>query len=330
MPYTPDTDDVAKFDFTEEIVYVSAAHDKNVQATALRRPMSHSGARALQQFVVFDHKDEVFHLDRVDLATLPTFSTSDVIFDAAGKHYTVTAWEQQTEESRLMVVARQSNPANTKLHYRFEDADGGVNNQIAFDEAGNVNAPLVGIDLPGETGPVGRAIDFDGGAATSLWIHRSGVYAPPGVSELEDLAPISLAMWLRPAALSGMLVDFVALQLYFNSSKITLQSHHATQDGIWEIDAAPTLSEWIHLAITFERNLAGADPDFYVDGAAAASTETQSSSGAFDSDAGLDKLVGNAVGFGDGYEGLLDDFRLYDRALSEQDVEALYLIGDLS
>ncbi len=99
----------------------------------------------------------------------------------------------------------------------------------------------------------------------------------------------------------------------------------ASIDEVGVTSAAPLVDGWHHLAMVIEQGDPNGTLTLYVDGWSAGSTETP----AMPADLGVttQNWLGMSQWDGDDfYEGLMDEFRIYNRALSEGEVR--YLAGD--
>ena len=85
--------------------------------------------------------------------------------------------------------------------------------------------------------------------------------------------------------------------------------------------------EWHHIAIVFAAGGNITSATIYVDGVE--DTGGSSTSRAVDTASSIDVLIGKgAAGGATHFDGAIDDIRIYSRALTAQDINALVLLGD--
>jgi hypothetical protein len=322
-------DDFAAFDLLEQIVFRSIAADQIGVIDALRRPMTFSTARQRQEFIAFDEDDQVFHLRADQVAQIGPIAPGDQITDATGDQYDVLVNELQSGGTRWHVVARQrplpapdpepGADSGPVLWLKMDDLLG----EIIVDSAGN-ETPSRGGDLilPGSSvadGAVARALHFSGiigGGGPRIVLAN--------VPEVRQLAPLTIALWLRlEDLLDHTLLDFGKMKLFLDAGRPALRQDFTTTDGLWRCDNALTTGEWIHLAVIYQREASDETPNFYVDGDLVAKTEVTAPVGSIDTDAASQKMIGNDLTLGEPMAGDLDDLRLYERIINETEIGAL-------
>lgn len=322
-------DDFAAFDLLEQIVFRSIAADQIGVIDALRRPMTYSTARQRQEFIAFDEDDQVFHLRADQIAQIGPIAPGDQITDSAGDLYDVLVNELQSGGTRWHVVARHRQlptpdpepgaDSSPVLWLKMDDFLG----EIIVDSAGNEMPTRAGdLILPTSSvadGAVGRALRFSGvvgGGGPRIVLSN--------VPEIRQLAPLSIALWLRlEDLLDHTLLDFGKMKLFLDAGRPALSQDFSTTDGLWRCDNALTTGEWIHLAFIYPRQASDESPNFYVDGDLVAKTQLTSPVGSIDTDAASQKMIGNDLALGEPMAGDLDDLRLYERILNETEIGAL-------
>ncbi len=107
-------------------------------------------------------------------------------------------------------------------------------------------------------------------------------------------------------------------------------SHDFSTDwGAWRApENSIALNEWQHVVVTYDRDNPANDPAIYINGISQTLVEGQTPGGSADSDAAFDMIIGGNNGANRSFDGFIDDVRIYDRALSAQDVKALYVNSD--
>ena len=182
---------------------------------------------------------------------------------------------------------------------------------------------------------------FDEGAAEGK-IGRAAVFAAGQVTELGDLADydfydkFTLAAWVRPARSTGGIISrylpsskgyglFLIdgkLQFRMDTSSISDRMRVETQAPI-------PLNEWTHVTATYDGSRVAVGMKIYVNGEEQALTVLI--------DESLNSTNAKAplrVGFGpdgdSGFHGLIDDARVYDRALNDDEVSVVATAESLS
>lgn len=85
------------------------------------------------------------------------------------------------------------------------------------------------------------------------------------------------------------------------------------------------LNQWQHVVITHDSSTTNA-PIFYINGVYV-TTSGWSASGTVKSDALALMCIGNGINGDRAFDGLIDDVRVYNRALSAGEITALYNLG---
>lgn len=210
-------------------------------------------------------------------------------------------------------------------HWKFDEGSG----MIAHDSAGDNDGVVYGAQWT--RGQVGGALDFDG---------IDDYVEIPDDDSLTPNAEITIAYWVyktgsghagvykyaqcvtKPASPGSSRA--YSLQVVGNSDTAFLRvfSDWNTYDDI-EGDTIVSKNEWHHIAGTFDSGNAAVYVDGQLDGSTAMSVTSIMNDvqpltiGAFWSYCGVDSLVATL-------RGKIDDVRIYDRALSAQEIEELY------
>ncbi len=202
-------------------------------------------------------------------------------------------------------------------HWKLDETSG----TTAFDASGNNNhATLYNMDPASDwvTGTIDGALDFDG---------SNDYVQVPHSTELNGSSELTYAACVYPRNWSGVrqvLAKSVhgggsgRAQMGFFSASGRLYGRAETSGGRMNVFVAlPTLNTWSHIALVFD----SVSLKLYVNGieggAITSSTRTLNQT----TDAlNFSKRVGTAQYF---FDGLIDDIRVYDRALSADEVAAL-------
>ena len=169
------------------------------------------------------------------------------------------------------------------------------------------------------TGRFGNALGFTGGE--SSWV------TVPNAASLSLTTGMTISAWVRPTAamqseptiLMKQASGNLAYALYANSGDGTPNAWYVSNGDWVSVFAAPEhsvpLNTWTHIAATFD----GATLRIFHNGQLSAS---QATAGAIDIASGVLRIGGNSVWSGEGFPGVIDEVRIYNRALSASEIQA--------
>jgi hypothetical protein len=202
-------------------------------------------------------------------------------------------------------------PANLDAWWGFDETSG---TKAADRMAGNLHGTLTAM-VPTwvSSGQLGGAISFSGEAGQSVTVPNNTRLNPP--------TAVSFSLWLNPVDWDG--------GRYILQKGNSEHQYRLRADGVlaWEIAgigraeaALPPVNIWSHVVVTYD----GAAMNIYVNGQQVA---TRAASGALP--VSTDPLYFGtrtpSANPSEHYNGLLDDVRMYSRALSATEVSALML-----
>jgi dolichyl-diphosphooligosaccharide--protein glycosyltransferase len=194
-------------------------------------------------------------------------------------------------------------------YWSFDEGEGST----AHDRVGGRHATLAG-DADWTEGISGSAIQLG----------RSGYVQLP----LSTAPQFSLSFWIRPAAVDatdendfrhvvhGRRGDLLVLEEW---ESITLRIPGVTDDG-WSAGSIPT-GEWTHVVATYD----GSRRAIFVDGELAGRDSTEG--GPAEWGEWLRVGARTADGTAHGFEGVIDELRVFETALGEDRVEGLFRSG---
>ncbi|WP_420457436.1 LamG-like jellyroll fold domain-containing protein [Rubrivirga sp.] len=210
-----------------------------------------------------------------------------------------------TTVSRLLVVGRLILDLGL---------DGGADDATVFDHDGTVSGA---VPATGHDGVPGHALAFDG---------VDDVVTIPSAETLTPTREVSVSVWLRPSSLPEREMFVVSHGSWQNRWKLSLTPEARprwtvnTTARIVDLDAPSPVAEgtFTHLVGTYD----GARMRLYVDGALAADVAQDGPIRSTD----LPLLVGQMLpGQADfNFPGVLDDVRVYNKALTADEVMALF------
>ena len=243
-----------------------------------------------------------------------------------------------SEVSKLynIVPTCSATTANLAGHWKLDETSG---SSIA-DSSGNGNTGTwndgTGNDVTEETiaGQDGTAIDFDGGddrvsigsdasienvfnggGALSMWIYPEGWGGCSYGRILEKAAGITGSGGWSIIVNNGGGVN--------PKENIAFYKGHSTTYSRWTTPfQSITLNAWNHITVSYSDDNLNNNPTIYINGTAQSLTQNNPPVGTPDSDVGTTMRIG--YGGGCGFDGIIDDVRVYDGPLSATEVSSLY------
>lgn len=193
-----------------------------------------------------------------------------------------------------------------------------VLNGVALDKSGNSkNGNLINIATTTfyKAGKIGQAFNFDG---SNDYIKAS--------SDIIGMGASTTSAWIYARSYGqsnmGRIIDngkFI-LEATSTNSTFGFSSDGFTTQAVAATNALP-LNKWVHIVIT--RNPSGT-ANFYINGVLSG-TANQSSGTPIAGTTNV--IVGNISAANATFDGLIDDVRIYNRALSATEVKQLYNMG---
>lgn len=215
-------------------------------------------------------------------------------------------------------------------YWKMDEASWTVNCSTGsvLDSSGN---GLHGLACPNSTGPAGGATGKFGKGGS---FDGSNDYV--SISDSAVLSPntISISMWYKPAALGSVggaqtLIEhdhsaspWAGFSIeYSTSNAIECYIRNQAGDNTYlYVNGITSTTTWYHIACTWD----GTTAKLYVNGQlSSGSSASFSGTSTFNADSSLTIGTGDS-GYGFMTEGLIDEVRLYNRALSKGEVEKLY------
>lgn len=225
--------------------------------------------------------------------------------------YTVSAYDAQGTNSPPSAGVTAATPAGEiapglVLSYSFDEGDG----TVAHDSSGNGNNGVITSAAWSGDGKLGGALVFDG---RSSWITTAG--SP----SLDLTVGMTLEAWVKPASLGG----WRAVLARERPSGISwgLFANNYWPSGRLFIDNAQmvnantrfTPDQWAHLAVTYD----GATANLYLNGTLSG---TLSKSGPLAFSPTSPFRIGGESIWREFFAGMIDEVRIYNRALSASEI----------
>jgi hypothetical protein len=253
-----------------------------------------------------------------ELTAPPWTRTWDTRAAANGNH-TLTAVARDTSNNTTTSAGVTVNVSNTGppppppglvAAYGFNEGA----NSVVNDSSGSGNNGTVSNTTWSAAGKFGNALSFNG---TSSWVTVADA------NSLDLASGMTLEAWVRPTALgtSWRCVVFkerpggIVYGLYANedTSKPIGQVYLGGEQNALGTATLP-VNTWTHLAVTFD----GTTVRLYVGGALAGS---KAAAGSMAASTGVLRIGGNAI-WPEFFAGLIDEVRVYDRALTATEIGA--------
>jgi chitodextrinase len=258
-----------------------------------------------------------FKLDGSNLGSPDTTAPYSYSWDSAtatnGSH-TLTAVATDasgntTTSSGVLVTVANTFPSGLVAAYSFDEGTG----TTAADVTGHGNTGTTANTTWAANGKFGEALSFNG---TNSWV------TVPDSNSL-DLTRMTLEAWVDPTAL-GTAWRTVLFKEQTGDVTYSLYANRNTQVPDAQVDiggernvtgtAQIPLNTWTHLAATYD----GSTLKVYVNGAQAGSFAI---AGNIAVSSGALRIGGNGV-YGEYFSGLIDEVRVYSRALSQAEIQA--------
>ena len=286
---------------------------------------------------------------------LDAFSREKYLKSGPGKHYLNNRLKRFLSLVGILFIFLYSHDASAGLilnhpnytglnsglvgYWSFDGKD--MANITAYDRSGqNNNGTLTG----GPTraiGKLGQALNFDGvddfvnaGAGSSLtdifntggtisaWVYPKNIPTTWGghiVSKIDGAGPPTVGM-------TFVLCNNWVIGGCSGQTNNLLFSREASQNGIWRSPAnSISLNTWQHVAVTYSDVSPTTAPILFINGVQQNITLIQSLIAPVGGDASIDLIIGKSGNAG--FNGLIDDVRVYNRALSADEIKRLYRIG---
>lgn len=269
-----------------------------------------------------------FLVDQTEIGerTFPPFSHAwDTTAVSNGTH-TITAIARDfagntTTSSPVTVTVSNTtptpNPSGLVAAYGFDEGTGMTTANAASSGAA-LNGTLSNATWT-TAGRFGNALAFTGGESSWVTVpHHASLSLTTGMTISAWIRPTS-AMQNEPTILMKQQSGNLIYALYANSGGGTPNAWYVS-NGDWinvfadSGDSAP-LNTWTHIAATFD----GATLRIFHNGQLSAS---QASNGAIDVASGVLRIGGNSIWSNEGFPGVIDEVRIYHRALSATEIQA--------
>ena len=210
-------------------------------------------------------------------------------------------------------------------HWKLDEGQG----TVISDSSGNgnngtlTNGPLWSI------GKSGKALQFD----------KIDDAAVINSLSFNNLSPMSVTAWINPKSLGennrGRIIDkasgvaptqgwgfFVTDGGTAGQRKLSFVIDYASTDfNRTTANALFNFNEWTHVAVTWDGSLNASNARIYLNGQETTYSKTQNASGSRVSDAAESLKIGNDKSFARTFDGMIDDVRIFNRALTPKEIQ---------
>jgi hypothetical protein len=210
-------------------------------------------------------------------------------------------------------------PTDLVAHWKFDEVSG----TNASDSSGNGNTGTLVNGPIWTAGKIASALSFDG-------VDDYVSFASQAQST------ISISAWVYAQATPGNLfpriIDMPGYVLLLaesgapdsNSMSLGFRSRRSSQDGRWDTPAnSMAYNSWHHVALVYDSPSTLNNPDLYINGVKQTISTITSPQGTQTANGGTG-IIGNRIPLDRGWQGIIDDLRVYNRALSATEIQTLY------
>ena len=213
-------------------------------------------------------------------------------------------------------------------YWSFDGKDMAVN--TAYDRSGNANNGTLTNGPVRAIGKIGQALEFDS---------TNDIVNAQSNTVLDNLAVKTICAWIKPSAfnfrdiMSKMVTTgtgwvFRLAQNCPSGDRLCYYHKFDTSAGYWSTTGI-TNNAWSHACVAFDSSSSANDPTFFINGESKTVTESITPNGGSSDDSTANLIIGNLRTDLDdpSFGGLIDDVRIYNRALSGDEIKRLYKIG---
>src|SRR3989344_236915 len=213
-------------------------------------------------------------------------------------------------------------------YWSFDGKD--MANVTAYDRSGNANNGTLTNGPARAIGKLGQGLEFDS---------TNDIVNAESNTVLDNLTVKTICAWIKPSAfnyrdiMSKMVTTgtgwiFRLAQNCPSGDRLCYYHKFDTSAGYWSTTGIPNTA-WSHACVAFDSSSSANDPTFFINGESKTVTESITPNGGSSDDSTANLIIGNLRTDLDdpSFGGLIDDVRIYNRALSGDEIKRLYKIG---
>ena len=212
-------------------------------------------------------------------------------------------------------------------HWNFEEGSG----QTIYDRSGNNNDGTLGADSSvDKDDPVFAAgHDSNGPGGTGMSFDGVDDYVDVGSNaSLNNLGPLTWEAWMYPRSIgegSGRILDKTQKRLIIENDPSRGIAFGVSGTGLLYKCTGSNIfnfNEWSHIVVTWDGTSDWTKIYIYVNGSDVGGGGSSGSSP--NDDSSYDLIIGNRIETDRTFDGLIDSVRIYNRALSADEIRQLY------
>ncbi len=262
----------------------------------------------------------------------PAGHTGEIIFDRnyrAMEYCNGTDWISMGKEASVLHGQKTTSEKQMIAWYRMDATSG--TEETDYSPIGNTGT-FTNVDpaTDSEPGISGTALDFSNNTAETKLSITNPVF--------NDLDTVTISAWVKSdGTYDGVMgIAYInqlfRLRAHFNSPNIRFEMPSWTSPGTWVSGANLTPGTWQHIVVAFSYNdPVGTAPKIYLNGVLQGGYFSVSPSGTFTPmNGGGAEIGGRNDASGGNFHGLIDDVRIYNYVLSDDEIAEIYAASDLA
>ncbi|OHA29992.1 MAG: hypothetical protein A3B08_02015 [Candidatus Taylorbacteria bacterium RIFCSPLOWO2_01_FULL_43_44] len=232
------------------------------------------------------------------------------------------------QSGAVAINSSQNNRLKDGLVGLWSFNGGDMNGNTAYDRSGSNNNGTLTNGPTKTIGKIGQALSFDG----------VNDYVNVNPANSVDNAQMTYSAWIYPINTTSGEVIYTGIgttahgRLYKRGGPPRIEFDYVWVSGICKANTPPgsaPVNTWTHVVATYDRSLAcsaSTRPRIYINGVDVSTTDTVNGTGGALTGANVVN-IGASLGPTLYFPGIIDDVRIYNRALSASEIKQLYLMG---
>src|SRR3989344_1263779 len=232
------------------------------------------------------------------------------------------------QSGAVAINSSQNNRLKDGLVGLWSFNGGDMNGNTAYDRSGSNNNGTLTNGPTKTIGKIGQALSFDG----------VNDYVNVNPANSVDNAQMTYSAWIYPINTTSGEVIYTGIgttahgRLYKRGGPPRIEFDYVWVSGICKANTSPgsaPVNTWTHVVATYDRSLAcsaSTRPRIYINGVDVSTPDTVNGTGGALTGANV-VTIGASLGPTLYFPGIIDDVRIYNRALSASEIKQLYLMG---